>query len=440
MRIAIVGSGIAGLSAAWLLNNRHQILLYEQNNYLGGHTNTRMVETEHGSLPVDTGFIVFNRRNYPLLTRLLDYLGVATQPTSMSFSVSANNGQYEYAGSGLNALFAQRGNLLNPGHYRMLAAILRFNRDAKQLLQEPPKVPTSIGEFIEKGGYGAPFRDRYLLPMAAAIWSCPVETMADFPANSLLHFFSNHGLLDLRNRPHWHTIRGGSHQYVKCLLQSLQGKVACDDRVTLVRRDNQGVLVHGQRSGETRFDAVVLACHADQALSLIDRPLRQERAVLGAFQYQANRAILHTDAKLMPRRRSAWSAWNYLTNETRVGAEAVSVTYWMNCLQRIDQGPPLFVSLNPLREPHPDTVIADIDYSHPVFDHSAVDAQQRLGELQGHGGVWFCGSYWGYGFHEDALRSSVTLARQLGVELPWVETTPEVDTPAAQPKPVWAVR
>lgn len=440
MRIAIVGSGIAGLSAAWLLNCRHDVDLYEKKAYFGGHTNTRMVDTEEGRVPVDTGFIVFNRRNYPQLTQLFRHLGVRTQPAPMSFAVSANHGQYEYAGSGLNSLFAQRGNLLNLQHYQMLVSILRFNRDAKRLLQDPPGTAVSVAEFLKQGGYGTSFRDRYLLPMAAAIWSCPVETMAEFPATSLIRFFANHGLLDLRNRPQWRTVCGGSHQYVERLLASLQGGVACRERVTAVERCDRGVLLHGENGLVTHYDAVVMACHADQALQLLDRPTPQENRVLGAFRYQDNRAVLHSDTSLMPRRRSVWSAWNYLSNENRHGAAAVSVTYWMNCLQRLDQTPPLFVSLNPLREARDDTVIAEMDYSHPIFDQHTASAQERLGQLQGVGGIWYCGSYFGYGFHEDALCSSVSLARQLGVDAPWQSSAPERDPLVAQSRPAWLLR
>ena len=441
MRIAVIGSGIAGLSAAWLLNRRHPVTLYERNDYFGGHTNTRTVETEAGPVPVDTGFIVFNRRNYPLLTRLFEYLGVQTQPTRMSFSVSANDGRYEYAGSGLATLFAQRSNLFSAQHYGMLASILRFNRDAKRLLQDAATNPASVDEFIAAGGYGETLRNRYLLPMAAAIWSCPVETMASFPVASLARFFANHGLLDLRNRPQWRTVCGGSHQYVKQLLKPLQGK-NCQDRVLAVQRSDTGVTVHAQSSGARHFDAAVFACHADQALQLLDAPTAREHSVLGAFRYQPNRAVLHSDANLMPRRKSVWSAWNYLTNEGRRGTDAVSVSYWMNCLQQLKQAPPLFVTLNPLREPRDASVIAEMSYDHPVFEHQAMAAQERLASLQGDNGIWYCGSYFGYGFHEDALRSAVEVAHRLGVEVPWAQTTSALaDADAgAQPAPTWACR
>jgi predicted NAD/FAD-binding protein len=440
MRIAIVGSGIAGLSSAWLLNHRHRVTLYEQNDYFGGHSNTRVVETGDGPVPVDTGFIVYNQRNYPLLTGLFEHLGVRTQPTSMSFSVSADAGRYEYAGSGLAGLFAQRSNLLNPRHLGMLVAIARFNRDAKRLLNHAAGDPVSVDEFIARGAYGAAFRDRYLLPMAAAIWSCPVETMGSFPAASLIRFFANHGLLDLHNRPQWRTVCGGSRRYVSKLLEPLRGKVTCQDPVTAVRPNDGGATVYAEKSGAQHFDAVVLACHADQALRLLDRPTAHQRGLLGAFRYQRNRALLHGDPELMPRRRSVWSAWNYLTSEGQRGTDAVSVSYWMNCLQRLDTAPPLFVTLNPLREPRAARVFAEIEYSHPVFDQPAMAAQAQLASLQGDQAIWFCGSYFGYGFHEDGLRSAVEVARRLGVRLPWAAEAHRAAPATAAAQPALASR
>jgi predicted NAD/FAD-binding protein len=262
--------------------------------------------------------------------------------------------------------------------------------------------------------------------------------MATFPAASLLRFFHNHGLLELRNRPQWRTVCGGSHQYVRQLLKPLAGKVACRDRVSAVQRGDAGATVHAERSGARQFDAVVFACHADQALRLLERPGARERRLLGAFRYQDNRALLHSDPRLMPRRRAVWSAWNYLTREGCRGTDAVSVSYWMNCLQRLEGAPPLFVTLNPLREPRPANVHAEIRYSHPVFDLAAMAAQEQLASLQGEDGIWYCGSYFGYGFHEDALRSSVEVARRLGVEVPWAQR-PDTGHPVAAPaRPAWA--
>ncbi len=418
MRIAIIGSGIAGLSAAWLLREKHDITLYERNDYCGGHTHTVDVDTPNGTVAVDTGFMVFNRRNYPLLSRLFDQLGVNTQPTDMTFSVSIDDGRLEYAGSGLGALFAQRGNLVNPRHYRMLLNILRFNRDARGLLQgETGSGPLTLDEFLARGGYGPEFRNRYLLPMAAAIWSCPVETMAKFPAVSLARFYANHGLLDLRNRPQWHTVCGGSREYARRMLGQLRGRVRPDMPVSGVERQPAGIRVHCPGARPEDYDAAVLACHADEALGLLHQPTQQESRVLGRFSYQHNRTLLHSDVRLMPKRRRAWSSWNYLSHRQANDTSVVSVSYWMNRLQRLQQAPPLFVSLNPLREPDPQTLIAEMDYTHPVFDTDAIAAQKQLNGLQGNGRIWYCGSYFGYGFHEDALRSSVNLAGELGVDV-----------------------
>ncbi|MGD2111994.1 MAG: FAD-dependent oxidoreductase [Gammaproteobacteria bacterium] len=438
MRIAIIGSGIAGLSAAWLLRNNHEVVLYERNGYVGGHTHTVSVATDDGEVGVDTGFMVFNRRNYPLLTRLFAQLGVRTQPTDMSFSVSIDGGRLEYAGSGIGTLFAQRRNLLNLRHYRMLYSILRFNREARALLDNDAAQDLSLDAFLAQGRYGTEFRDRYLLPMAAAIWSCPVETMAQFPAVSLARFFANHGLLDLRDRPQWHTVCGGSSAYARRLLASLQGRVQTGAPVTRVERHASGVRIHRQDRAADEYDAAVLACHADETLRLLESPTRQERHVLGRFSYQHNRTLLHSDPRLMPQRRRVWSSWNYLSQGHAGDAATVSVSYWMNRLQRLHQAPPLFVSLNPLREPEPHRVLAEMDYTHPVFDSGAMQAQQQLAALQGADRLWFCGSYFGYGFHEDALRSSVGVAQALGAAVPWsIPATGQNDRLPA-PAPAWA--
>lgn len=439
MRIAIIGSGIAGLSAAWLLRHRHEVTLYEGNGYPGGHSHTVSVPSAGGPVGVDTGFMVFNPRNYPLLTRLFDLLGVRTQPTDMSFSVSIDNGRLEYAGSGIGALFAQRRNLVNPRHYRMLYSILRFNRDARTLLDGGTSRHLTVDEFLARGRYGRAFRDRYLLPMAAAIWSCPTQTMARFPAVSLARFYANHGLLDLRNRPQWRTVCGGSREYVQRLLAPLQERVRVGMPVTGVERHTGGIRIHTQDDSPAGYDAAVLACHADEALRLLHIPTDRERSVLGRFAYQHNRTLLHSDPRLMPRRRAVWSSWNYLSERSTGNASTVSVSYWMNRLQRLHQAPPLFVSLNPPHEPDPRTVVAEMDYTHPVFDTDALIAQRQLSALQGVDRIWYCGSYFGYGFHEDALRSSVGVAQRLGVAVPW-STPAHVDgtTLPPAPQPAWA--
>lgn len=419
-RIAVIGGGVAGLSAAWLLGRRDDVVLYERNDYIGGHSNTVEVETAHGPAAVDTGFVVYNERNYPLLTRLFRHLGVATQETDMSFAASIDEGRLEYAGSGLNTLFAQRANLLKPAYWHMLGDILRFNRDAKRTLRSTENEHTTLGEYLDRNGYGARLSEHYLLPMAAAIWSCPTEAMRDFPARSFLKFFENHGLLDLANRPQWRTVTGGSREYVRRMLADLAGCAFASRPASCVRRVDGGVIVHARGAEPELFDEVVLACHADEALRLIDRPSAAEGRILGAFRYQENRALLHSDPALMPRSTRVWSSWNYLAQSRRGRTRHVSVTYWMNRLHRLATPQPLLVSLNPLREPRADLVATEMTYHHPVFDTAAMAAQGALPTVQGIDRVWFCGSYAGYGFHEDALRSAVQVCSALGVEPPWV--------------------
>lgn len=432
-RIAVVGSGISGLGVAWLLARRYRVSLFERNSYHGGHTNTVPVPTREGTLPVDTGFIVYNERNYPHLTALFRHLRIATRPTDMSFAASIDGGQVEYAGSSLNTLFAQRRNLANPRFHRMLLDILRFNRAAGRLAAGSGDSAMSLGDFLLRGGYGSAFRDHYLLPMAAAIWSCPSRSMLEFPALSLARFFANHGLLDLSGRPRWRTVAGGGRRYVERLLEAIGPERHLDTAVRSLRRGERGVTLCLADGREAAFDGAVIATHADQALALLERPDPRERRLLGAFGYQDNRALLHTDPALMPRLRRVWSAWNYL-GDTAGPAPAVSVTYWMNPLQSLPGATDYFVSLNPLREPDPGRLLREIHYRHPVFDGAALAAQSALGQIQGGGRVWFCGSYCGYGFHEDGLRSAVEVARGLGVEAPW-NGTATAAAPARLPVP-----
>jgi predicted NAD/FAD-binding protein len=384
-------------------------------------------------VPVDTGFIVFNERNYVHLTALFERLGVATRDSDMSFAVSLDQGAYEYAGDNLPSLFAQRRNLLRIGHWRMLSGILKFNREAGRWLAAGGQPGISLGEYLDRGRYGNELRHRYLLPMGAAIWSCPVAEMLEFPAASFLAFFRNHGLLEVTGRPQWKTVTGGSHTYVRRMLADLEGNVRLDEGVTGVRRTPDGVRVRTVRGGEEHFDAAVMACHADQSLALLEDASRLERNVLGAFRYQRNHALLHSDPALMPSRRRAWSSWNYLGERVGGPGSRVSVTYWMNRLQRLTSSSQYFVTLNPLRDPAPGALIYQTEYDHPVYDRNALEAQGRLGQLQGRAGIWFCGGYCGYGFHEDALASAVNVAAALGVRAPWQEagTATLTQSPAA---------
>lgn len=431
MRIAVVGAGIAGLGAAWLLGRRHAVRVFERNAHLGGHSNTIEVASGGAALGVDTGFVVYNERNYPHLSRLFRHLGVQTRPTDMSFAASVDDGRVEYAGSDLNTLFAQRGNLVSPAYWGMLRDILRFNRDAKRSLLTGDAEGLSLGTYLARGGYGPRLADHYLLPMAAAIWSCPTATMREFPAVSFLHFFRNHGLLDLVDRPQWRTVVGGSRRYVAKLVADLPDGAQASLPAVRVRRADDGVYVHTADGAAHRFDGVVLACHADEALRLIEAPRPAEAAILSRFGYQENRTLLHSDAALMPRQRRVWSSWNYLAATGASGTERVSVSYWMNRLQGLPEDRQFFVSLNPLREPDPAKVIAELSYHHPVFDGEAVRAQGLLPQLQGRDRIWFCGSYAGYGFHEDALASAVAVARGLGVEAPWARELGAAAPPAS---------
>lgn len=420
-RVAVIGSGVAGISAAWLLSERHDVRLFERNEYFGGHTHTIVVDEDGGGrVPVDTGFIVFNEPNYPHLTGLFDVLGIETRDTDMSFAASVGDPLLEYAGSDLNSLFAQRCNLLDRGFLGMVWDILRFNRLCKAKLRSGGFGHLTIGDLLAREHLGERFRDHYLLPMAAAIWSCPPRAMLDFPAASFARFFENHGLLDLWDRPQWKTVQGGSHTYINRMLQHLGPRVRSSDPVASLTRGAGEVIValaSGERIG---FDQVVLACHADEALALLADPLLLEREILSRFQYQPNRALLHTDERLMPRSRRVWSSWNYLAWQSGHRLDGVSVTYWMNRLQGLESTRDYFVSLNPLQEPRPTKLIAEMTYHHPLFDRDAMNAQKRLSDIQGRDRIWYTGSYFGYGFHEDALRVSVALAERFGVLASWL--------------------
>ncbi len=437
-RIAVIGAGIAGLGTAWLLRERYDVTVFERNSYLGGHSNTVEIDTEDGPLGVDTGFVVYNEPNYPHLSGFFRHMGVATQRTDMSFAASIDDGDVEYAGSDLSTLFAQRENLVSGAYWRMLGDVLRFNRAARRSLAAGDAAGLSLGEYLERGRFGQRFANHYLLPMAAAIWSCPTATMTAFPAESFLRFFQNHGLINIVNRPAWRTVVGGSSRYVERMARDLEGCARVSRAAERVERRLDGVWVTAGARAE-RFDQVVLACHADEALSTIVDPRPSERAVLGRFGYQENRTILHTDSQLMPQRRRVWSSWNYLARTARGATQRVSVTYWMNRLQGLPGARQFFVSLNPLREPATGTVIAEMTYHHPVFDEGALGAQRALDQIQGRDRVWFAGSYAGYGFHEDALRSAVDVARALGVQPPWrlpQSDRPGVETPLVAPRAI----
>ncbi|MCK6394294.1 FAD-dependent oxidoreductase [Zoogloea sp.] len=418
-RIAVIGAGIAGLASAWLLSREHEVVLFEGGDYLGGHTHTVDIEVEGQRFPVDTGFLVFNRRTYPNLCALFVLLGVDAVESEMSFGVSLTATDLEWAGSDLGSLFAQRSNLLRPDFWRMLQDIRRFNRETTRMAQDGSTPDMALGDYLVTHGYSHAFRDWYLIPMAAAIWSCPTRSMMAYPLATFVRFCHNHGLLQIFDRPRWYTVRNGARSYVEKLLSGIH-EVRVATPVLAVRREaGFGVSLH-TRSGVERFDEVVFACHSDQTLALLGSDASEaERAVLGAVKYQHNDAWLHTDTRLLPRRPGVWSAWNYLSGHGAPGERPVSVSYLLNRLQPLPVSTPVVLSLNPLVEPAADTVLGRYGYAHPVFDQGAIDAQARLPDLQGQRNSWFAGAWTGYGFHEDGLKSALAVASALGAEAPW---------------------
>ena len=418
-KIAVIGSGISGLSCAWLLNQSQDVTLFEKDDRLGGHSNTVTFELKQRQVNVDTGFIVYNPVNYPNLVEFFASLNVETCDTDMSFAVSMNDGELEYAGTGFSGLFAQKRNLLRPQFWAMIADLMRFYRQSEALLATPDLEQLTLGELLRRHRYGKAFIDKHLLPMGAAIWSMPVEKMLDYPAASFLRFCSNHGLNRLKNRPQWRTVVGGSRQYVDKIASHLGNAVRLNTRIQSVTRLDGQVAVDDMLGNRELFDEVVFACHSDQALELLSDASRDEKALLGCFPYQRNFAYLHMDSSLMPRRRQAWSSWNYLASSNSK-KQRVSVSYWMNRLQPLNTEQPVIVSLNPLRQPKQGTIIRSFLYDHPVFDQRSLSAQQRLWSLQGKRHTWFCGAYFGYGFHEDGLQSGLAVAEALGgVPRPW---------------------
>jgi predicted NAD/FAD-binding protein len=413
--IAVVGTGIAGLSAAWLLSQRHHVTIYESARRPGGHSNTVTVPGHGGGIPVDTGFIVFNEATYPNLTALFRHLGVATQPSDMSFAVSLDDGALEYAGTDLWGVFAQPTNLLRPRFWAMLRDLQRFYREAPG---DTVDARTSLGDYLDARGYGQAFQQDHLLPMAAAIWSASATDVRNYPAASFIRFCDNHGLLKLRDRPVWRTVVGGSQSYVRRLTAAFEPHLRLGYAVRSVRRSADGVSILDSSGAIGHFDHVVIATHGDQALRLLDDPNDAESTLLGAFRYARNVAVLHSDPSLMPRRRRVWSSWNYLGHRDQ--PDRLAVTYWMNRLQGIPDHTPLFVTLNPANPPRPEHVLHTEVYEHPQFDTDATRAQTALWSLQGRRRTWFCGAWFGAGFHEDGLQSGLAVAEQLGgMRRPW---------------------
>lgn len=431
MRIAIIGSGVAGLSAAWLLSGRHDVTLYERERRLGGHSNTVDAHFGTRTVPVDTGFIVFNRRNYPNLTALLAHLGVSSDPTSMTFAASLNDGGFEY-GSGNFSFFAQPANLLDRRFRAFLGDIFRFNRQAPSWDRSDSSV--TLGDWLAANRYGDYFTDRFLLPLAACIWSSSTDDIARFPFARLVEFFSSHRLFSVWRQQRWRTVSGGSRSYVEKLAAPLGARARPAAPATCVRREPSGISVRDAHGHWDRFDHAIIATHADQALRLLESPTERERAALGAFRYSAQDTYLHSDRSLMPKRRAVWSSWNFVTPRHDSRAP-VAATYWMNRLQNIPARYPLFVSNNPHRKPAPELTHAQLRYEHPVYDGATFAAQRDLAHIQGTDRIWFCGSYFGFGFHEDALASGLDVAEQFGVERPW-RSRQRSRKPAIGPVPV----
>jgi predicted NAD/FAD-binding protein len=427
MRIAVVGSGIAGMASAWLLSRRHHVTLFEVNNYFGGHTHTHEVEQQGRRYRIDSGFIVHNPGHYPLLTQMFDELNVASQPTTMSFSVHNEASGLEYNAATLDTLFCQRRNLLSPRFIGMVRDLMRFYREAPALLISSERGPT-LGDYLSEHKYGAAFRDEHLVPMASALWSSPREQILGFPARYLVQFMANHQMLQASDRPQWRVVQGGSSSYVRALRArwSVCERMKC--AVHAIRRHAASTVVESA-AGIERFDHVVLACHSDQALALLADADEREQSILGAIPYQANDTVLHTDASVLPVRRKAWAAWNAWL--PRDPGETCTVSYCMNVLQGIESGEPFVVTLNRTAEIDPDKVLSRMRYHHPVYSHASVAAQARKAEIQGRRRTWFAGAYWGWGFHEDGMRSAVEVAAAHGVRWPAeIETNDAVSSHA----------
>ena len=417
MKIAIIGTGISGLGAAHILSQKHDITLYEKNDYVGGHSRTVDIKTPDANLCVDTGFIVFNERNYPHLLALFSDLGVPVTKSNMSFGVSINEGWLEYSTSSLMKCFAQKRNTVRPDFLRMLADIVKFHKMA--ITHQTASSDVSLGDWLEQLNLGPWFRDYFLLPMGGAIWSMPVEKMLSYPASTFIRFFENHGLLGVNDAPQWYTVIGGSRNYVDQISKNFRSRIKLNCAVKQVIRQNDRVDIIDEQNETTSYDQVVFACHSDQALALLCSPTTEEQQILGSINYQQNVVVLHTDSRYMPKRKSAWSSWVYLSNHKNDKSESMSVSYWMNNLQPLETNTPIIVTLNPSEMPRHDLIYDQTILDHPLFNSAAIKAQSSLDLIQGKDRIWYCGAWQGYGFHEDGLSSAVQMTGKMGVLPSW---------------------
>ena len=417
MKIGVIGSGVSGLVSALTLQERFEVSLFEKNSKLGGHSNTVTIEQENKKYSVETGFIVLNDKNYPIFTSLLKHLNIGVNNSSMSFSVSVDKGQFEYSSSYIG-LLGQTKNIIDPKYWGMLRDINYFYTNALKDVKDCPDNET-LGQFLERFNYSNKFIDYHLVPMTASIWSCPTKSILNFPIKSLLVFFENHKLLNIYNRPKWSTVNKGSREYVKKIQSLLKGKIYTNAKVNKISKSKEGIRVHYQ-DGIKTFDKVILACHADQSSEILIENFSEEANLLKDFKYQKNTSILHSDINFMPKRKSVWSSWNYITETGNSGN--LSITYWMNELQGINSSKPILLSLNPKILPNPDLIYGQYSYSHPILDNNAINIQKKLSSIQGKNNLWFCGAWTGFGFHEDGVKSAVEIANSHNIDLPWFQS------------------
>ena len=417
MKIGVIGSGVAGLVSALTLQEKFEVSLFEKNSKLGGHSNTVTIEQENNKYSVETGFIVLNDKNYPIFTSLLKHLNIGVNNSSMSFSVSVDKGQFEYSSSYIG-LLGQTKNIIDPKYWGMLRDINYFYNNALKDVKDCPDNET-LGQFLKRFNYSNKFIDYHLVPMTASIWSCPTKSILNFPIKSLLVFFENHKLLNIYNRPKWSTVNKGSREYVKKIQSLLKGKIYTNAKVNKISKSKEGIRVHYQ-DGIKTFDKVILACHADQSSEILIENFSEEANLLKDFKYQKNTSILHSDINFMPKRKSVWSSWNYITETGNSGN--LSITYWMNELQRINSSKPILLSLNPKILPNPDLIYGQYSYSHPILDNNAINIQKKLSSIQGKNNLWFCGAWTGFGFHEDGVKSAVEIANSHDIDLPWFQS------------------